>query len=41
VDATNALQLSNYVAQRVTATGTLANRTMQARSLERVSGSCH
>jgi hypothetical protein len=36
VDATSALQLSNYVAQRVTATGTLANRTFQARSLERV-----
>jgi len=41
VDATKALQLSNYVAQRVTATGTLANRTMQARSLERVAGSCN
>jgi hypothetical protein len=40
VDATRALQLSNYVAQRVTATGTLANRTMQAHSLERVAGSC-
>ena len=40
VAATKALQLSNYVAQRVTATGTLANRTMQAHSLERVAGSC-
>ena len=41
VDTTKALQFSNYVAQRVTATGTLANRTMQAHSLERVSGSCN
>ena len=41
VAAAKALQLSSYVAQRVTATGTLANRTMQARSLERVAGSCH
>ena len=41
VDATKSLQLSNFVAQRVTATGTLANRTMQARSLERVAASCH
>jgi hypothetical protein len=40
VDATRALQLSTYVAQRVTATGTLANRTMHARSLERVAASC-
>lgn len=41
VDATNALQLSNYVGQRVTATGSLANRTLQARSLERVAASCN
>jgi hypothetical protein len=41
VDATRALQLSNYVAQRVTATGTLANRTIQVRSLERLGASCH
>ena len=41
VDATSGLRLSNYVAQRVTATGTLVNRTMQARSLELVAGSCH
>jgi hypothetical protein len=41
VDATRTLQLSNYIAQRVIATGTLANRTMQARSLERVAASCH
>jgi hypothetical protein len=41
VDATDALQLSNYVGQRVTATGTLANRTLQARSLERVAASCN
>ena len=41
VDATRALRLSNYVRQRVTATGTLTNRTMQARLLELVPGSCH
>jgi hypothetical protein len=41
VAASRALQLSEYVAQRVTATGTLANRTMQARSMERIAGSCH
>lgn len=41
IAASRVLQLSNYVAQRVTVTGTLANRTMQVRSLERVAGSCH
>lgn len=40
VDATRALHLSYYIGQRVTATGTLADRTMQARSLERVAASC-
>jgi hypothetical protein len=39
--ATDALQLSNYVGQRVTATGTFANRTLQARSVERVAASCN
>lgn len=41
VDVTDALKLSNYVGQRVTATGTLSNRTMQARSLHRIGGSCN
>lgn len=41
VDAARTLQLSNYVAQRVSATGTLGDRTIQARSLERVAASCH
>jgi hypothetical protein len=41
VGATDALRLSNYVGQRVTATGTFANRTLQARSLERVAASCN
>jgi hypothetical protein len=40
VAANRTLQLSNYVAQRVTATGSLGNGTIQARSLERVAGSC-
>ena len=41
VDATKALQLSNYVAHRVIATGTLANRTMHASSVEPIAASCH
>jgi hypothetical protein len=40
-DATGTLNLSTYVGQRVTATGTLANRTMQAHSLHRVAASCN
>jgi len=40
VDGADALNLSKYVGQRVAATGTLANRTMQARSLRRVAASC-
>jgi hypothetical protein len=40
VDRTDALNLPKYVGQRVAATGTLANRTMQARSLHRVAASC-
>ena len=39
-DAANALTLSNYVGQRVAATGMLMNREMQARSLQRVAASC-
>jgi hypothetical protein len=41
VDGADALNLSKYVGQRVTATGTLANRTMHARSLHRVAASCN
>ncbi len=41
VDATHTLNLSTHVGQRVTATGALANRTMQARSLQRVAASCN
>jgi hypothetical protein len=41
VDETDALKLSNYVGQRVAATGTLADRRMQAHSLRRVSASCN
>jgi hypothetical protein len=41
VDATHTLNLSTHLGQRVTATGTLANRTMQARSLQRVAASCN
>jgi hypothetical protein len=41
VDGVNGLNLSKYVGQRVTATGMLTNRTMQARSLHRVAASCN
>ncbi len=40
VDAANTLRLSNFVGQRVAATGMLADREMRARSLRRVSASC-
>ena len=40
VDAANTLKLPNYVGQRVAATGTLMNRGMRARSLQRVAISC-
>src|SRR5262249_43718719 len=40
VDAANSLKLSNYVGQRVAATGPLMNREMGARSLQRVAASC-
>jgi hypothetical protein len=41
VDAANALKLSNYVGQRVAATGTLMNRELQVRSLRPVAASCN
>jgi hypothetical protein len=41
VDAADTLNLSKHVGQRVTATGTLANRTLRARSLQRVAASCN
>jgi hypothetical protein len=40
VDADHTLTLSSYVGQRVTATGTLADREMRARALQRVAPSC-
>jgi hypothetical protein len=40
VDASNALTLPVYVGQRVSATGTLADREMRARSLRRIAASC-
>jgi hypothetical protein len=40
LDETHALNLSSYVGQRVAATGTLENREMKARSLQRVAASC-
>jgi cytoskeletal protein RodZ len=39
-DAANTLTLSNYVGQRVAATGVLISREMQVRSLQRVAASC-
>lgn len=41
VDATNTLKLTNYVGQRVAATGMFMNREMQARSLRLVAASCN
>jgi hypothetical protein len=41
VDAAKTLKLSNYVGQRVAATGALVNRELQARSLRRVAASCN
>jgi hypothetical protein len=40
VDASNRLKLSNHVGERVSLTGTLVDREMQARSLQRVTASC-
>jgi hypothetical protein len=40
VDTANKLQLPNQVGQRVSVMGVLVDREMQARSLQRVAGSC-
>jgi hypothetical protein len=40
VDAANTLQLRSHVGQRVSATGTLVNRTMRADTLQSLSHSC-
>jgi len=40
VDAANRLKLNDHVGQRVTVTGTLNEREMQVRSLQRVAASC-
>jgi hypothetical protein len=40
VDAANRLKLTNYVGQRVSVTGTLIDREMRARALQRVATSC-
>jgi hypothetical protein len=41
VDAADALNLSKFVGQRVAAGGTVADRRMQAHSLQRVAASCN
>jgi hypothetical protein len=40
VDASNRLKMNNYVGQRISLTGTLEDRAMHARSLQRVAPSC-
>jgi hypothetical protein len=40
MDATHTLNLPDHVGQRVTATGTLTDREMQAQSLRQVAASC-
>jgi hypothetical protein len=40
VDAANRVKLPNHVGQRVSVTGTLVDREMQVRSLQRVAASC-
>ncbi len=40
IDATHRLRLANHVGQRVSLTGTLEDRSMQARSLQRLAGTC-
>lgn len=40
VDAANRLKLSNHVGERVTVTGTLVDRKMTAKSLQRVAPTC-
>jgi len=41
VDGSDSLGLSNRVGQRVSVTGTLTDREMQARSIRRISSSCN
>lgn len=41
VDASHSLALTTYAGQRVSATGTLMERTMQVRSVHRVTASCN
>ena len=41
VDASHSLALTSYAGQRVAATGTLMERTMQVRSVHRVTASCN
>ena len=40
VDAANRLKLTDHIGQRVSLTGTLVDREMRARSLQRLSSSC-
>jgi hypothetical protein len=40
VDAANRLKLNNHVGERVTVTGTLVDREMRARTLQRIASSC-
>jgi cytoskeletal protein RodZ len=40
VDAANGLKLPDHVGQRVSVTGTLMDRAMQVRSLQRIAASC-
>jgi hypothetical protein len=40
VDAANGLKLPDHVGQRISVTGTLTDRAMQVRSLQRVAASC-
>ena len=40
VDASNRMKLASHVGERVSLTGTLADREMQARTLQRVAESC-
>jgi hypothetical protein len=40
VDETDALTLRNYVGQRISATGILTNRELQAQSVQRIARSC-
>jgi len=40
IDAGNHLNLSNHVGERVTVTGTLADREMRIRTIQRVAASC-